>query len=84
MKGQMELFSEEKDDRERIEPEAAEVSREFEWFCGFLLQEKIKLSKNTGYIGKKDCFALNERADKIYRALCRRPLNFYAARLVRR
>ena len=30
MKGQMELFSEEKDDRERIEPEAAEVSREFE------------------------------------------------------
>ena len=32
----------------------------------------------------KDCFALNERADKIYRALCRRPLNFYAARLVRR
>ena len=59
MKGQMELFPEEKDDRERIEPEAAEVSREFEWFCGFLLQEKIKLSKNTGYIGKKDCFALN-------------------------
>ena len=53
MKGQMELFSEEKDDREQIEPEAAEVSREFEWFCGLLLQEKIKLSKNTEDISGK-------------------------------
>ena len=60
MKGQMELFqTAESWDSALTEREAAEVSREFDLFCGFLLQEKVKLSKNTGYIGKKDCFALN-------------------------
>ncbi len=47
-----------------------------------LLTRKGDADKLNGEAAR--CFALTERADKIYRALCRRPLNGCTARFVRR
>lgn len=41
------------------EKEASQVCRDFAAFCGYMTDNKVKLSKSTGNIGKKDCFALN-------------------------
>ena len=37
-----------------------ETCRDFDIFCDFLLSGSVKLSKKTGNIGRKDCFALNQ------------------------
>lgn len=44
---------------DRIKYQAEEVCREFTVFCDYALQDKVKLSKRTGYLGKQDCFELN-------------------------
>lgn len=49
----------EKYNQEQLEKEAAVVCRDFGLFCEYILDKKIKLAKNSGNIGKKDCFALN-------------------------
>ena len=36
------------------------VCRDFSIFCDYVLENRIKLSKTTGYISKKDCFELNK------------------------
>lgn len=42
-----------------LEKEAAVLCQDFASFCVYVLENKVKLAKNTGNIGKKDCFALN-------------------------
>lgn len=46
-------------DLEGLEKAAEEVCQDFKIFCDYLLENKVKLAKKTGHIGKKDCFALN-------------------------
>ena len=36
------------------------VCRDFSIFCDYVLENRIKLSKTTGYISKIDCFELNK------------------------
>lgn len=45
---------------EELEKEAAVICQDFAAFCGYVMENHVKLSKRTGNIGKKDCFALNE------------------------
>ena len=42
-----------------LEKEAAVICQDFAVFCVYVLENQVKLAKNTGNIGKKDCFALN-------------------------
>ena len=42
-----------------LEKEAAVVCQDFMVFCDHVVKNKVKLTKKTGNIGKKDCFALN-------------------------
>ena len=42
-----------------LEREAAVICQEFAVFCTYVTENHVKLSKKTGNIGKKDCFALN-------------------------
>ena len=43
-----------------LEKEAAVVCQDFSAFCGYIIQNEIKLAPRTGNIGKKDCFAINQ------------------------
>ena len=42
-----------------LEKEAAGICQDFTVFCDYVMENKVKLAKKTGNIGKKDCFALN-------------------------
>lgn len=42
-----------------LEKEAAVICQDFAVFCDYVLGKEVKLAKNTGNIGKKDCFVLN-------------------------
>ncbi len=42
-----------------LEKEAAVICRDFAVFCDYIMENKVKLAKKKGNIGKKDCFALN-------------------------
>ena len=44
---------------QELEKEALQVCQDFTAFCDYLTDNKVKLAKQTGNIGKKDCFALN-------------------------
>lgn len=44
---------------EILEKEASVICGDFVEFCDYLVEKKVKLSKQTGYIGKKDCFEIN-------------------------
>lgn len=46
--------------REKWEEEAAAVCQDFSVFCNYVLRGDVKLSKQTGFIGKKDCFEINK------------------------
>ena len=46
-------------DLKELEKEASVVCRDFLVFCDYIVTNEVKLSKRTGNIGKKDCFALN-------------------------
>lgn len=44
----------------RIASEDTEIiCRDFTSFCKYLVEHKVRLSKSTAHIGKKDCFELN-------------------------
>ena len=45
--------------KENWEKEAEKVCHDFDMFCEYLLEKKVKLSKGSGNIGKKACFELN-------------------------
>lgn len=45
--------------RKELEEGASLVCRDFAAFCDYVTDNKVKLAKRTGNIGKKDCFALN-------------------------
>lgn len=36
------------------------ICQDFSVFCNYLLEKKVKITKTTGHIGKKDCFELNK------------------------
>lgn len=38
---------------------AKNLVREYQCFIDYLESNKVQLSKRTGHIGKKDCFAIN-------------------------
>lgn len=42
------------------EKEAAVICQDFSAFCGYIIQNGVKLAPRTGNIGKKDCFAINQ------------------------
>lgn len=42
-----------------ISTEIQKVCSDFELFCNYVVNNKVKLSKTTWYIGKKDCFEIN-------------------------
>lgn len=50
-------------DLKSLEKDAAVICRDFVVFCNYILENKVKLSKKTGNIGKKDCFVLNNLMD---------------------
>lgn len=52
-------FRKNKYDLGELEKEAAAVCQDFAVFCGYIVENKVKTSKKTGNIGKKDCFAIN-------------------------
>ena len=45
-------------DWEQLEKEAAVICQDFGAFCGYVIQNQVKLAPKTGNIGMKDCFAL--------------------------
>lgn len=47
------------DDWKQLEKEAAVICQDFGAFCGYVIQNQVKLAPKTGNIGKKDCFAIN-------------------------
>lgn len=59
------------------------ICNDFTVFCEYLVDHKVKISKNTGHIGKKDCFELNkllyrkEEYDKATRFQERYPIIHY-------
>lgn len=63
-----------------IEQRAAEVCHEFEIFCDYVLQDRVKLAKKSGFIGKKDCFELNSHLK--VREAYEKPTRFQADYLV--
>lgn len=44
---------------QELEKDTLQVCQDFTAFCDYLTDNKVKLAKQTGNIGKKDCFALN-------------------------
>lgn len=42
-----------------LEKDAAVIRRDFSVFCDYVSDNKVKIAKKTGNIGKLDCFALN-------------------------
>ena len=42
-----------------LEKDAAVICQDFDIFCDYVLENKVKLTKKTGNIGKNDCFTLN-------------------------
>lgn len=44
---------------EELEKETAAVCKDLAVFCDYIVANKVKTSKKTGNIGKKDCFAIN-------------------------
>lgn len=48
-----------KENLNTLEKETADIRKDFNTFCSYVIENQVKLSKKTGNIGKKDCFALN-------------------------
>lgn len=44
---------------EELEKETPAVCKDLAVFCDYIVANKVKTSKKTGNIGKKDCFAIN-------------------------
>lgn len=49
------------DQYENMKKDMMIICRDFEMFCEYLLEEKVKLSKTSEYINKKACFEINSR-----------------------
>ncbi|MBE5965601.1 MAG: plasmid pRiA4b ORF-3 family protein [Lachnospiraceae bacterium] len=58
---------------------AERLGKEYQCFLDYLEQNEVKLSKRTGHIGKKDCFALNGLFDIVQEKYhsCGRSQDYY-------
>ena len=59
MKRESRQSGRQKENLNTLEKETADIRKDFNAFCSYVIENQVKLSKKTGNMGKKDCFALN-------------------------
>lgn len=50
------------EEQARFEEEAGRICRDFNVYYDYMTENPVKIYANTGNLGKKDCFLLNQHA----------------------